>query len=127
MSAPKWTLDDEIRYKVIRGDAYPLIMKMWEDRLNGKRSGGMSDMNVNVSGAIGATKDGWIGMKLFVMAPCQRTANTIFPAIANLLAGFGYEVLPKALLEQLEAAVSDTSPSEIRDIWPEEAGPLRRK
>jgi len=132
MSDDGWDLDKEIRYKVIRGDAYPSIMKMWENQLKGKggsRVSGMSDMNVNISGAIDATKGGWIGMRLYVMAPCQKTANVIFPAIADLLAKFGYVALPKALMEHLEGAIKGTNGdlSEIREFWPDEAGPLRRK
>lgn len=118
------TIQDEYNRRVLTGDIYPAFVEMLK---NGGKRKSLGDQSVNVAAGVSATKGGWIGMVLHVMAPDHGSAKEIIPAIAALLKSYGFETTSNGVISQLGESLVDKNPdTEDSEIWPKECPPLQR-
>ena len=123
------SLDAQIQHKILTGDAHPSQMATLQRELRRPRRGG-SDQNVNVSAGVGATKGGWIGLNLYLMAPTQEDAEEIIPKFVALLREYEFNQVASAMEAMLKEAAAQhkakTPEYTDADLWPEQCPPLRR-
>lgn len=116
-----YTIEDEINYRIIRGDAYPGFMWM----LTHSRERKMSTGSVNVAAEVLALKGRWIGLRFYVMTQDRDAAKEIIPAVAGLLKGYGFEGTSDGIIRMFGESMSVKDPENpTTDIWPKEAPPL---
>lgn len=113
---------EDMEMAILRGDYYPIAKQLF---LGGVKR--MSSASVNITGAVCLTEDNWIGMRMYVMAPCRETASAIIPSILDVTKRFEFEALPNTLMRHLEIALEKKGRvAPIREFWPADAAPLRR-